>query len=158
MNDPVIICPNCKEEIKLTESLAAPLVEATRQQYEVKLVKKESEISKREAAILDKQIAVTKAEESLEEQVIARLAREREKIAAEEAKRARLLFSEEIGRKGREVSNLQEVLKAKEIKLSEAQKAQAGVIRKQRELDDAKRELVWCPSDNVSVFRPSNPV
>jgi hypothetical protein len=141
MNEPVIICPNCKEEIKLTESLAAPLVEATRQQCEAKLAKKENEISKREAALLDKQIAVTKAEESLEEQVMARLTREREKIAAEEAKRARLFFSEELGRKGKEVSDLQEVLQAKETKLAEAQKAQAGVIRKQRELDDAKREL-----------------
>ena len=32
--EPVIVCPNCKKEIRLTESLAAPLVEATRRQYE----------------------------------------------------------------------------------------------------------------------------
>jgi hypothetical protein len=36
---------------------------------------------------------------------------------------------------------LQEVLKSREEKLAEAQKAQAGLIKKQRELDDAKREL-----------------
>lgn len=30
MTKPTIICPNCKTEIKLTESLAAPLIEATR--------------------------------------------------------------------------------------------------------------------------------
>ena len=34
MNEPTMTCPNCKTEITLTESLAAPLVEATRQQYE----------------------------------------------------------------------------------------------------------------------------
>jgi hypothetical protein len=110
-------------------------------QYEAKLAKKDSEISKREAAILEKQIAVAKAEESLEEQVKARLTREREKIATEEAKKARLFFSEEISRNGKEVSDLQEILKARELKLTEAQKAQAGVLRKERELDDAKREL-----------------
>ncbi len=27
MAEPTIICPNCKTEIKLTESLAAPLIE-----------------------------------------------------------------------------------------------------------------------------------
>jgi hypothetical protein len=27
MSEPTIICPNCKAEIKLTESLAAPLME-----------------------------------------------------------------------------------------------------------------------------------
>jgi hypothetical protein len=31
MNEPVITCPNCQSEIKLTESLAAPLVEAERE-------------------------------------------------------------------------------------------------------------------------------
>jgi len=30
MTEPTIICPNCRTEIKLTESLAAPLLEATR--------------------------------------------------------------------------------------------------------------------------------
>ena len=31
MTEPTIICPNCKTEIKLTESLAAPLIAATHQ-------------------------------------------------------------------------------------------------------------------------------
>jgi hypothetical protein len=30
MSEPTITCPNCKSEIKLTESLAAPLIDATR--------------------------------------------------------------------------------------------------------------------------------
>ena len=93
MNEPVIVCPSCKEEIKLTESLAAPLVEATRQQYEVKLANKESDIKSREAAIREKQLAVAKAQESVDEQVAVKLTQEREKIAAQEAKKARLLLS-----------------------------------------------------------------
>ena len=35
--DPALICPKCGESIKLTESLAAPLVAATRAQYEQQL-------------------------------------------------------------------------------------------------------------------------
>lgn len=31
MTDPTITRPNCKADIKLTESLAAPLIEATRE-------------------------------------------------------------------------------------------------------------------------------
>lgn len=34
MTEPIITCPNCKTEIRLTESLAAPLIAATRQQFE----------------------------------------------------------------------------------------------------------------------------
>ena len=29
MTEPTITCPHCKSEIKLTESLAAPLIEST---------------------------------------------------------------------------------------------------------------------------------
>lgn len=47
--DPTITCPNCKSEVRLTESLAAPLVEATRAQYEAKLQSERSAIAKAEA-------------------------------------------------------------------------------------------------------------
>ena len=48
MSDPTITCPSCKTEIKLNESLAAPLIEATRKQFEQKLSQKDAEILKRE--------------------------------------------------------------------------------------------------------------
>ena len=42
MNEPTIICPNCKTEIKLNESLAAPLIEATKRDYEQRIANKEN--------------------------------------------------------------------------------------------------------------------
>lgn len=33
LNEPTISCPSCKTEIKLNESLAAPLIAATREEY-----------------------------------------------------------------------------------------------------------------------------
>ena len=86
MNEPTIFCPSCKSEIKLTESLAAPLVESMRQQYEQKITQKETEINKRETAIRTQQDELAKAQDSIEEQVAARLGAEREKISAEESK------------------------------------------------------------------------
>lgn len=44
MTEPTIICPNCKTEIKLTESLAAPLIEATRRQFEQQLAQKDNDV------------------------------------------------------------------------------------------------------------------
>ena len=38
MSEPQITCPNCKTEIKLTESLAAPLIAETRKNLEQQLV------------------------------------------------------------------------------------------------------------------------
>ena len=40
MTEPTITCPACKAEIKLTESLAAPLIESTRRQFEQQLAQK----------------------------------------------------------------------------------------------------------------------
>ena len=40
MTEPTITCPKCKTEIKLTESLAAPLLASTRLQFEAQLARK----------------------------------------------------------------------------------------------------------------------
>ena len=47
--DPTITCPHCKAEVRLTESLAAPLVEATRAQYEARLQAERTAIAAAEA-------------------------------------------------------------------------------------------------------------
>src|SRR5205085_1658035 len=51
MAELTITCPKCRTEIKLTESLAAPLIADTRKHYEEELAKKEVEVANREAAI-----------------------------------------------------------------------------------------------------------
>src|SRR6476620_9262910 len=47
MNQPTITCPHCEAEITLTESLADPLIRATRK----KIAEKEAEVARRESAI-----------------------------------------------------------------------------------------------------------
>ncbi|HIB53514.1 MAG TPA: DUF2130 domain-containing protein, partial [Nitrospirales bacterium] len=116
MTDPTIICPHCKSEIKLTDSLAAPLIESTRREYEQRLKQK------------DAQVAET-------------LQQERTKIVAEEAKKAKLVMATDLDQKAKEITDLKDVLQQRDKKLADAQKIQAEFLRKQRELDDAKREL-----------------
>ena len=141
MIDPTITCPNCKTEIKLTESLAAPLIASTRQQFEKKLADKDAEVAKREASIKDQQALIEKAKNTIDEQVAEKLKSERSVIVAEEAKKAKVLLGADLDQKAKELTELQEVLKQRNEKLAEAQQAQAELIRKQRELDDAKREM-----------------
>ena len=145
MTEPTIICPNCKTEIRLTESLAAPLLEATRRQFEEKLAQQGNEIAKREQAMREreKQLAdeKRKLDDQVADQVAAQLKAERARITSEESKKARLASAAELEGKARELTELQERFRAHDAKLAEAQKAQAELIRKQRELDDARREL-----------------
>ena len=51
-------------------------------------------------------------------------------IIAEESKKAKLAAAAELEGKAREVVELQEVLKSRDEKLAEAQKAQAELIKK----------------------------
>jgi hypothetical protein len=145
MIDPTITCPKCKTEIRLTESLAAPLIEATRQQFEEKLSQKDHEIAQREQAVHDKERQVKEAKRTLEQQVSDQVAEqlkaERSRVIEEESRKAKLASAAELESKARELIDLQSVLKERDVKLAEAQKAQAALITKQRELDDAKREL-----------------
>ncbi len=140
-SEPTIICPNCKTEIKLTESLAAPLVESIRRDYDERLARKDTDMAKRETALREQEAVIAKARETLDDQVAEKVKLERSRIAAEEARKARTALGNDLDQKSKEVSELQDVLKARDQKLAEAQNAQADLIRKQRELDDAKREM-----------------
>jgi len=145
MTEPTIVCPKCNNEIRLTESLAAPLIAATRQQYEQRLSEKDADIARREDVVRDRERQVLEGRRALDQQVAtqveAQLKLERARVVAEESRKARLANSAEMETKVRELAELQEVLKARDEKLAQAQRAEAGLIKKQRELDDAKREL-----------------
>ena len=141
MGEPTIICPSCQTEIKLTESLAAPLIESTRREYEKRLVQKDTDVAKRDAALREREEALSKSRQALDEQVAEKLKLERGRIAIEEGKKAKLALQHDFDQKAKEVADLNDILRQRDAKLAEAQKTQADLIRKQRELDDAKREL-----------------
>lgn len=140
-SDPTIVCPACKTVIKLTESLAAPLIESTRRDYQQQLAQKDADVAKRDAALRLREESLSKAQLALDEQVAEKLKSERGRIAIEEGKRAKLVLQQELDQKAKELSELNDVLRQRDAKLAEAQKTQADLLRKQRELDDAKREL-----------------
>jgi hypothetical protein len=141
LTEPIITCPKCKTEIKLTESLAAPLIETTRREFEKQLAQKDAAIANRENALREKEKALLQEKAAIDDQVAEKLRQERTTISAEEAKKAKLALSGDLEQKAKELSELQEILKQRDEKLAEAQKAQTEFMRKERELDDAKREL-----------------
>ncbi len=139
--DPLVTCPKCGSEIKLTESLAAPLIEETKRKFEQRIAQKEAEVNQREAALLEQKAALVRAREEVDEQVAAKLRAERIAVAAAEAKKAREAVADEIAKTQQEKAAVDELLKERDAKLAEAQKAQVEMMKKQRELDDARREL-----------------
>jgi hypothetical protein len=141
VNEPQIICPNCSHEIRLTESLAAPLIEATRKKFSEQLAAKDAEVAKKEYAVRRQQEELALARESIEEQVKQQVGAELSQIVAAETKKAREAVTSEIETKNNELAQLQQALTINTQKLAEAQQAQAEVLRQQRALADERREL-----------------
>lgn len=141
MTDPQIVCPNCRTQIHLTEQLAAPLIEETRRKFQAQLVAKEADFGRREQALRKAQEDLATAKAAVDQQVAAKLKAERAAIAQAEAAKARQALADEIGHRDQKLAELQQVLASQDAKLADAQKAQAEMLRKQRELDEARREI-----------------
>ena len=145
MSEPTITCPNCKQEIKLTESLAAPLVEATRNRFEQLLAQKDMDVVRRENEIDVAKEKLANAKKSLDKKVSVKvedqLIKERTRIIDEETKKAKKAVSSDLAQKQKDLAELQAVIENNQEKLAEAQSAQANIIKKERELDDARREI-----------------
>jgi hypothetical protein len=141
MTELTITCPNCQTSVPLTESLAAPLIKDTQSKYERLIAQKDRDIVGREAALEAQRADLDKAKASVGQQVADRIAAERTRIVAEEAAKAKRLAADDLNAKVRQLAELTEAMKQKDVKLAEAQQAQAELMRKERALDDQKREL-----------------
>jgi hypothetical protein len=140
-HEPTLHCPNCNHEIHLTESLAAPLVEETRRRFQQQLADKDAEIGRKLDDVRLEREAHANAREQNDDQVAQRLATERSQIVAAEAKKARQNAAAELQAKDTEAAELRRNLEANNRKLAEAQQAHAELLRKERALDEATREL-----------------
>lgn len=140
-HEPLLNCPNCNHEIRLTESLAAPLLAETRQRFQEQLASKDAEVARKTEALQQEREKLQKDREQIEDHVASRLATERSQLVAAEAKKAREAAAAELQARTNEAAELRQMLEANNAKLAEAQQAQAELIRKQRALNDEKREL-----------------
>jgi hypothetical protein len=139
--EPHIVCPECSHRIPLTESIAAPLLEAERRDFQKKLAVREAEFTRKAEDIRLQQEQLSKTREGIEEEIKERLKVERAQVIADEAKKARDQVANEFDAIKQQLSESEQLLRAREAKLVEAQQAQAEALRKQRELDEKTREI-----------------
>jgi hypothetical protein len=139
--EPHIVCPECNHRIPLTESIAAPLLEAERRDFQKKLAVREAEFTRKAEDIRLQQEQLSKTREGIEEEIEERLKVERAQVIAAEAKKARDQVANEFDAIKQQLSESEQLLRAREAKLVEAQQAQAEALRKQRELDEKTREI-----------------
>jgi hypothetical protein len=134
MSDATLKCPQCGNEIPLTESLAAPMVAAVRSEMQARVDAAESAAR---TAKMDADLVKADIERDIEFKVLEKA----QEIRVQEAAKAKQFVVDDFAREqGIAVQARQEAEQLR-AKLAEAQKAQAEALRKERELDDREREL-----------------
>lgn len=145
MDETVIKCPQCKTDIRLTETLTAPILEAEkikyREYHDREMAKLRNEVGAREAALKKQEEEIAKAKAGIDDLVEARTRAERIRIAEEESARARLIVQDDLTAQTGEITTLKAALLKRDEKLAQAQHAKAELLRKQRELEDEKAAL-----------------
>ena len=154
--DPALNCPQCGMTIKLTESLAAPLIAETRAQYERQLadqaknfqadkqrVAKQQEANDQRAVELD--AAIRKQDQAIaqavQDGIAKQLVAERKKISEQESARARQVVEDEL-KAERESGALQrERIQDLDRKLVLSRAAETGFLKQRQQLEDREREL-----------------
>ena len=150
MEEPTIKCPSCGTAIKLTESLAGPLIENTRRDFEEKLRSKDKDIQQKLLALKKEQDEVVAARNDLDAEILKAVATEKEKIAIEEKEKAKKLAAMDLKRAEDEKQSLEEILKEREAQLQKAHTKELELTRKQRAFDEEKRQMELTIEKRVS--------
>ena len=140
-SDPLITCPNCGYDVKLTESLAAPMIADMRKADAEKLRVRDEAFATREARLKDAVEALEAGRADMNAVVAQKMAAQRKAIQEAEQAKAQQAAMREITAQKNEVNQLQTLLKDSDAKVEAAQKKELEVRKKERELVDAQREL-----------------
>lgn len=132
--NPSITCPSCGTAIKLTETLAAPLLEAERCKLREEHRRRADVQRRREQALCEQQEQLEGAQLSLEMEISRRIDAERYVIRREERAKA----SEGVEA---DLKSAQLVIAEKEKQLKAAREAELALRRDRAALEDEKREF-----------------
>lgn len=140
-NQPTITCPHCTGEIKLTESLAGPMLAELQQRFEREAAKKDVEIEKERARLKAEAEKLQAAKADTDRLVAETLKAEREKLRAEAAINAKSMLADEMEEQKRRLELANATLKDREEKLKAARELELALMKERSEIADQKQAM-----------------
>lgn len=145
---PTITCPSCRHAFPLDETLAGPLIEAKRREFEQQFTQQTAafnarlaDFERQQAAALAERQRLAADRAALDAEVNERVAAQRQLIAAEESSRAKQRLALEIAERDMRLHEL-EVARANDAaKLKAAFEAEAQAREAKRHFEDKAREI-----------------
>ncbi len=181
-SDLTIKCPECGSAVPLTQAMAAPLLQAAKDEYQRKLAAKDDEIAKREQELqaeqakldeqrksIDEQVSarvkeregaiakaredLDKAKQSMQDEIDARVQSQRERLKEEAERKARDAASLDLKEQKELIEQLQASLKQRDERLDEARKEKTEFLRMKAELEDKEKEIELTIQQRVAESR-----
>jgi len=134
MTEQTIKCPYCKKDILLTEALTHQIQERVRYELGVEVEKKEKDLEKREAELVEKVKTVENSQKNINEEINRKLEIEKQTLL----KKA---LQEAEGRVSLELKDLREQIQEKDKKIEESEEKELELRKKQREIDAREKSL-----------------
>jgi hypothetical protein len=131
-----IKCPKCGTQIELTEALTSNIEQVISARYEAEFNKKQMQLDSERQQLKHQKKELETQKQSVEDQVASLLKSERAKLTEQIKKQV-------LDSQSQQLQLLQEELQEKRTLLSEANKKEAALLKKQQELEDK--------SDNIDL-------
>lgn len=141
MTDSTIKCPKCDHAFALTDTLAAPMIERVKQDYEKKLEEQQAEVEAQHVQLKLDRETLGKEQKALERRVEEELAKKIEDVKAEQYERAQRSLKQELDKKDQDHADISDLLKNTQEKLSESQKKEAEFTAREREFEAKQRAM-----------------
>ena len=134
MSEQTINCPKCGTEIPLTEALTSQIETSIRTKLETEVNKKEQALLQQQKNLTQQTKELAAKEQAIDEQVAEKLKAERKKIAEQE--KAKILAEQ-----SEQTKALEQELEEKRIQLSEANKKELELRKQQQKLEEEKATI-----------------
>ena len=138
MTDSKITCPGCGQEISIDEAFTHQIEIKLKKEFESKERIKEQELNDKATELKKKELDLAKAKKSVDVLVAERVSKQINQEKLELWKKAQV---EADKKKIAEMKILEEQLKQKDLKLSEAQKNELSVRKEKNRLEEEKKEF-----------------
>lgn len=141
-----ITCPSCSFRFEITEVMSAQLAEQIRAELEAELGPERQRLARQSEELLKRQAALEQSRQGLDDEILKRMAVERERLNAEARRKA----AEDVAV---ELRDRDEQLKEAAGKLKHAQERELVWRKRERELDQAQEELARKQEEMADALR-----
>jgi len=134
MEEQTIKCPNCHQDIPLTEVLTHQIREKVKLELGIEVEKKEKDLEKRETELLEKVRIVENSKKNINEEVNRKLEIEKQVLLKKTLQEAEEKVSLEL-------KDLKGQIQEKDKKIEEAEEKELELRKKQREIEAREKSL-----------------